>query len=228
MSNIGDRLKELLQKKGLTPYKLSKRTGVSQSTLSRIIKNNSTPNESNLKVIVDFFNIDETWFLTGKNKESLTNTNGNRFIEKEDGSFNITVKLIPFDAYATYTESFDNPTVIEDFEDVTFNVDKYGLGNYKAFRVKGDSMNGGGINDTPDKAMVLARELGKHHWKDGFNASKYGWIILSEVNIFHKDIINSKNGSIICHSRNTSPEYSDFELKLNDIYQIFKVIKRTF
>jgi len=29
-------------------------------------------------------------------------------------------------------------------------------------------------------------------------------------------------------SRNTSPEYSDFTINLNNVYQIFKVIKRTF
>jgi hypothetical protein len=65
---------------------------------------------------------------------------------------------------------------------------------------------------------------------DGFNPTLYGWIILSKHNVFHKDIIglDKENGTIICHSRNKSPEYSDFELDLNEVYQIFKVIKRTF
>lgn len=90
-------------------------------------------------------------------------------------------------------------------------------------------MNGGGIDDTPDKAKVLGRELQKHHWKDGFNHTKYGWIILCKQNIFHKDITDmDAQGNITLHSRNPSPEYSDFQLNLNNVYQIFKVIKRIF
>src|SRR5690606_37251127 len=113
---------------------------------------------------------------------------------------------------------------------MTFNVDRIGRGNYKAFIVKGDSMNGGKINDTPDGAKVLGRELGRHHWKDGFGDTQYGYIILCKKNIFHKDITNYNNetGEITCHSRNSSPEYSDFNISLNDCYQIFKVIKRIF
>lgn len=167
--------------------------------------------------------------LMDRFQKTVTNKNGNEFVLKDDGSYNITVEIIPFMAYSSYLETFENATIHHDFDRATFNVERFGRGNYKAFRTKGDSMNGGGIHDTPDGALVLGRELSKHHWKDGFNSSEYGWIILSTENIFHKDIIDlDKKGNIICHSRNDSPEYSDFELNLNDIYQIFKVIKRTF
>ncbi len=71
MNNIGKRLLYLIESKGLTPYKLHKRTGVSQSVLSRIINKNTNPNESNLKAIVDFFKIDEGWFLTGVENDKV-------------------------------------------------------------------------------------------------------------------------------------------------------------
>ena len=91
-------------------------------------------------------------------------------------------------------------------------------------------MNGGSLNDTPGGALVLAREVGRHLWKSGFHETKYGFIILSKDNIYHKDIIdfNSDTGDIICHSRNPSREFSDFPINLNDVYQIFHVIKRQF
>lgn len=66
MNKIGDRLKQLIEDKGLTPYKVSKRIQVSQATLSRIINKNSTPNESNTKAIVEFFGVSESWLLTGE------------------------------------------------------------------------------------------------------------------------------------------------------------------
>ena len=91
-------------------------------------------------------------------------------------------------------------------------------------------MDGGHILDTQDGAIVLARELQKHHWKDGFRDCDYGWILITHHNILFKDIIdfNANTGEITCHSRNPSPEYSDFQLNLNEVYEIFKVIKRTF
>lgn len=162
--------------------------------------------------------------------EPIYNKNGNKYIELKDHTYDVEVPLIPFTAYASFLESCETGTVNEDFETMTFNVDRVGRGNYKAFITKGDSMNGGRINDTPDGAKVLGRELGKQHWKDGFRDSDYGWIIMCKKNIFHKDIIdyNANTGEVTLHSRNDSPEYSDFQLSLNDCYYIFKVIKRIF
>lgn len=158
----------------------------------------------------------------------LLNTNGNKFSEKPDGSFDIEVSLIPFEAYASYLVSVEEATVHQDFERVVFNVDRYGRGHYQAFKINGNSMNGGSINDVPDGALVLGRELGRHLWKDGFRPADHGFVILSKENIFHKDIIDfdTETGDITCHSRNKSPEYTDFKLNLNDVYQIFRVIKR--
>lgn len=51
---------------GLTPYKVAIRTGISQSTLSRIINKNSIPNESNMDILVKFFGVSEKWLLTGE------------------------------------------------------------------------------------------------------------------------------------------------------------------
>ena len=168
-------------------------------------------------------------FDTEKSK-LIHNKNGNSYREIRDGVYNIEAEVIPFEAYASYAESLETGTVEEDFDTEIFRVDRIGRGNYKAFIVKGDSMNGGGIDDTKDGATVLARELGRQHWKDGFNDTEYGWIILCKENIFHKDIVDydSETGDITLHSRNKSPEYSDFTINLNDCYQIFKVIKRTF
>jgi transcriptional regulator with XRE-family HTH domain len=63
---IGQRITELLEKKGVTAYTLSNETGVSQGTLSRIINKNTKPNASNLKALSDYFEVSQTWLLTGK------------------------------------------------------------------------------------------------------------------------------------------------------------------
>lgn len=216
----GIELKEKRKKLGYSQIKFAELLGVTRKTLG-VYEKSETLSLS----ITNSINT-----VLEKLKEPLINTNGNKFIEKEDGSYNVTVRLVPFDAYASYVETLEDVSVVYEWEEVTFNVDQYGRGNYEAFRTKNDSMNGGSIDDTPSKSLVLGRELGKQHWLDGFQKSKYGWIVICKKSIMHKDItkLNKDDGTITCHSRNSSPEYSDFQLKLNDVYQIFKVIKRTF
>lgn len=57
---------ELLQKHGVTPYKVSKETGVSQSTLSDWKRGVSTPKQDKLKKIADYFGVSLEYLMTGK------------------------------------------------------------------------------------------------------------------------------------------------------------------
>lgn len=159
--------------------------------------------------------------------------NGTTYEELSDGSYLATVDLIPFEAHARYLAD-DTQEHVDDWTKIQFIVDKVGRGNYKGFKTKNDSMfneENPSFFDTPDGALLYCRELGRQHWQDGFNPKKapFGWVILTKQNIILKDIIDfdKTTGEITCHSRNTSPEYQDFKLNLNDVYQIFKVIKRT-
>lgn len=61
---------ELLQKYGVTPYKVSKETGVSQSTLSDWKRGISTPKPDKLQKIADYFGVSLTYLLTGNTTES--------------------------------------------------------------------------------------------------------------------------------------------------------------
>ena len=54
---------KLLQKYGVTPYKVSKETGVSQSTLSDWKRGISTPKPDKLQKIADYFGVPLTYFL---------------------------------------------------------------------------------------------------------------------------------------------------------------------
>ncbi len=158
----------------------------------------------------------------------LQNKNGNTYYMYEDGSVEIEVLNLPFPAYASYIQSyFDETQMMEELTTVRFAVDKVGKGNYMSFDIKGDSMNGGMLDDTPDGAKVLARELGKHLWQS-FRPEKYGYILMTKDNIYHKDIVdyNPDNGKLTLHSRN--PKCEDFTINLNDVYRIFYIIKRTF
>ena len=60
---------------------------------------------------------------------------------------------------SSYKWKYHTINYFEDIEKATFTVDKVGFGNYRAIKVKGDSMNGGKIKETQDGTIVLAREL---------------------------------------------------------------------
>ncbi len=60
---------KLLQKYGVTPYKVSKETGVSQSTLSDWKRGISTPKPDKLQKIADYFGVSLTYLLTGNMEE---------------------------------------------------------------------------------------------------------------------------------------------------------------
>lgn len=256
---IGEKLRKLLEKQGITPYMLADYTGISQSTISRIINKNSKPNASTLKLLANYFKIDPLFLLSDseiiheenllnepsslykikKNDVSVvnideevevfTNKNGIRFFEYPDNTTKIEVIKLPFNAYASYLEAYnDEEKLMNEFSTTTFTVDKVAKGNYMAFCTKNESMNGGGIDDTPGGAEVLAREIGRHLWKSGFHTNKYGFILMTTEAIYHKDIkdYNNETGMILLSSRNPSEE--DFEISINNVYRIFNVIKRTF
>lgn len=207
---------------GLTQKAFGKALGVTLSAVQQWEYGTSNISKSN-EITIEH--------LLQEKAKSYTNKNGNSFTQTTDGQIIIEVPIFPMEAYAKYLDEWTSDAqFFEEYEKITFAVDKIGKGNYLGFRILGDSMNGGRIDDTPAKAIVLGRELQKHHWLDGFSDSQHGWVILTNKNILFKDIIafDKEKATILCHSRNESPEYCDFPLSLNDIYRIFKVIKRTF
>lgn len=160
--------------------------------------------------------------------EVFTNSNGNRFYLYPNGRIEIEVLKVPFPAYASYIECYqDEMNSINGFEYIRFKADHIAKGNYICFVSEGESMNGGMLDDTPGGSEILAREVGRQFW-DNLHSTKYGLIFVTKSGIMHKDIggYNKETGKFTLLSRN--PEHKPFEYSANDVYQIFNVIKRSF
>lgn len=236
-----------------SPSEFAREINVSTSTVTEICKKRTEAGLKPIKGLLDRFSrINPNWLLKGEGvmqvddnshvaepnslyerqlkKGFLKNNNGNYFKELDNGKFKIFVRKLPVRAFGSYLSEFQNLEFINELEEVTFTVDHLGRGKYMSFEVEGDSMNGGGMNDTPEGAELLVRELGNHHWKDGFRESKYGWVIIHTDTVLFKDIkdFNIETGDITCSSRSGLPQHSDFTINLDQVKQIFKVIKRTF
>lgn len=61
----------LLQLNGVTAYKVSKDTGITQSTLSDWKRGRSTPKSENMKKIADYFGVTVDYLMTGNNEEKF-------------------------------------------------------------------------------------------------------------------------------------------------------------
>lgn len=60
---------QLLQKYGVSAYKVAKETGVTQSTLSDWKRGRSTPKTENMKKLADYFNVSLEYLMSGEEKE---------------------------------------------------------------------------------------------------------------------------------------------------------------
>lgn len=167
-------------------------------------------------------------FDDSQEPEILSNSSGNKYFVYPDGTIRIEVLKIPFSAHASYIECYNDIVVCkEDFSTINFKVDHIGRGNYLGFESVGESMWNGGGYDTPSGADMLGREVGQHLWMNGFHKTRYGFVVIAKDGIWHKDITELKeNGTITLSSRN--PDSKPFDYPLNDVLQIFHVIKRSF
>ena len=60
---------ELLQKRGVSTYKVAKDTGIAQSVFSSWKNGISTPKQDKMQKIADYFNVSVEYLITGKEKE---------------------------------------------------------------------------------------------------------------------------------------------------------------
>jgi len=235
----GLELREKRKKLKLSQVELAQKLGISSRTLMKYENGEDIPvskSEFFRRIVTQIENeVDGNEINAGENlhvnepEELLANKNGNVFEQGEDGRYRIYVKKVPVKALGSYPSHFQDADFYEDLQQISFPVDHLGRGKYICFEVQGDSMNGGRIDDTKEGAELLCRELGRHHWKDGFKPSPYGWVIIHKSTVLFKDIknLNLENGDMILGSRSGLPQHQDFTINMNDVRQIWKVIKRT-
>lgn len=246
MSTFGERLSELIESKNITAYKLFKNTGVPQSTISRLLKDSNTPNRSTITPIAEFLKVNITWLLTGEGErfinessaitvndafeiEYLENNNSNSFINLENGQYLMTMPLAEFDVQAGFLDAYQDIDFLKGLNKHSIIVDNPVKGRYVAFRVKGDSMDNGTSDAILQNSIVSTRELQRHLWNDKIRYKDFQyWVIYTTQSKYPllKEIIGHdvERGVITCHSLNDGPDYSDFELSLNDVQALFYVV----
>ena len=236
-----DRLKYLIDRDGITAYRIWKDTSITKGTIANYVDGKTKPNKSNISLLASYFKVSEEWLAEGigdihktdKTWDSdifIVTKAGTKYYEMANGKYRMRVPFIPIKAYAKYVdECRDAEFYGNQYEEFDFVVDKIGHGRYFAFEIKGDSMDDDTKRSLSNGDIVLARELNLEHWRNKLHTDDYpNWIIVLNNTILCKQIIDQDidAGQIVCHSLNQSPEYADFELKLDDICQLCNIVQR--
>lgn len=78
--DVNGRIRELLNERNWTEYKLAKESGLSQSTISNIFKRNTVPSISTLELICKGFGISLSQFFSEGNMVELSEEQRDFFI----------------------------------------------------------------------------------------------------------------------------------------------------
>lgn len=195
---------------------------------------NDLSEKLSLLIINKYKNYSLEWMMSGVKESNiqdiLVNNNGNQFQQLDNGSYLMKVPLIEIDAQAGFADNYNDVEYISEVNTYhSLIVSEPHRGKYLAFRVKGDSMDDGSSESILPLSIVAVRELQRVHWKDKIRYNQFPyWVIAHTESSFPllKKITNHdvNKGIITCHSLNTSPEYKDFELNINEMTALFYVV----
>lgn len=163
--------------------------------------------------------------------ELIKREDSTEFRHLGDDQYLVICPLVEQYAYAGYTAGWSDNVYVDDLPRHTVVMKNLTLGVYRAFEVRGDSMDDGLRGSFADGNILTGRKLYQKHWRNKLHIHKYKYFILvTTEGIQIKQIIEHRveEGVIVCHSLNPDKKkYPDFELSLADVREIYYVKART-
>ena len=231
----GKALSQWLEDNGLSVSDMADRAGVTRQTVYYHIRKKSIDSGFKEKLSKAGFDISELSvkpFVNPLREESVFRTG---MLEEPGGDLrpvNLAEKAIMYVplvnkyAYAGYLSGFGDAEYINSLPIVPMIADREGRGNYVAFEVKGDSMDDGSRHSYEQGDIIICRQIAPHHWQSKLHIHKYDFVIVHRTDgVLLKKIMahDTTAGTLTLHSLN--PLYDDFTIALDDVAQLFNVIK---
>ena len=88
-----ERFEQLLQKRGVTPYKVSKETGVTQTSLSNWKSGRNTPSAKTLQKMADYFGVTVGYLMGTEEEEPNATDKENNPIVLDDDALELLEEL---------------------------------------------------------------------------------------------------------------------------------------
>lgn len=210
MKKYNERLNQLIDNKGVTPYYLSQMTKVSQATISRLRSDETAkPSISTNKKIADYFNVNADWLLTGDGDMTEANTYNNLLDNAEQALY--TVPLLPISAQGGALNEFVASVKDSDCERIISPISGVDF----AITVSGDSM----APEYPSGSQILIKRINERAFIDWGKTYVLDTCNGTVIKILYP---SENKGKVTCKSIN--PSYPSFDISLTDIYGIYRVL----
>lgn len=237
METISQRLIHLLDKKGITIYNLSERTGIAQSTLGRIKNKNAKPNKENRKTIADFFGVTVEWLIYGEEKNDVAANNligddfrtiehnGVKYIELPEGK---KVAMLPYVDVNMYSYFANNPDSVSKLPYYPYHTVDFLFTKLMAFRMNDDSMESNNCHTIKRGAVLVANEVNEKTWRmEALYNGSHCFVVISKGLLLIRSLsYNDGDDYVTLHAKNEL--YSDSKVLIKDIDRLYKVqLKQT-
>ncbi|MBR9854057.1 MAG: helix-turn-helix transcriptional regulator [Algicola sp.] len=231
-------IKQLRRKNNISQSQLGEEIGVSLRTIQLYERKDANIPIKNLTKIAEYFGLTIAELYMHEvndmgeayTKRQPFTKHGSVFYPLEHGKYLVMAPLVLVEWHKKYIETFHNSSLSNPFQG-GFVIDFLTEEPHRIFEVSGDSMNDGTFNSIPNKAYVLGLEMKKESFtrnKQGFWNQAYILVCVDRIICKQLTGFNKTNNSFLCHNLNTSPEFKDFELPLDDVLQVFKIAKKQF
>lgn len=228
-------LKQLRRKKKINQTDLAKAVGVSLRTIQLYEKKDANIPIKNLTKIAQYFDISIAELYS---HESLNETEeeydaiehldkGHTIAKLAPGKYLILAPLVLSELYGKFSKQYAKKVFVHTLPRTGFVLDRVSVAQYIAFEISNDSMDDGSLKSIPVKAIVLGKLI-PHEKLQGHIKTNLGSpsILVYKGNVMCKIIgdYHKRNKTMVCKSLKDSPEYTDFEIKIKEIEQLYTII----
>lgn len=244
----GEKFKNFLKNSKVSVIEAGKMLGVARNTVYQYFRTDNLTREVVTNIITSFNTTEQEVFGVSESSAPIRHINqnardlgnpsiydddgDNKFTEISPGRYRMGVELVPVHAQAGYLTGYADKEYIEELPKHYITVDRYVRGKYRAFEISGDSMDNGNIKEAmPDGTIATGREVKRDLWCSKFHNHQWpNWIFVHVTEgIVAKQIAKQCLDTGIITLRSLNPDkdrYPDFDVNINDIIQIYNVVKR--
>ena len=229
-------LKQLRRKKNINQTDLANAIGVSLRTVQLYEKKGANIPIKNLTKIAHYFDLTIADLYAHEVKEDdlqyqiLDSSAGiNQHITAiRKGKYLVKVPLVSKESQNQYGMHYEDDDYIKDLPQISFVINEPTEAVYRAFEITNDTMANGRQGGIPNGAIVLGKLIDTKKLEPLTIKQYSAWVFLYKQSILCKSIIawNKKDRTMRCHSLNLSPEYADFEVAIQDVKQLFAIVRK--
>ena len=220
---LQDRIRQYAESKGLNPKSFETIVGLSNGAFAKLGDN--TRRSTIDRISIAFPDLNQTWLLTGEGDMLVESPpvsaaplregrHGASKVPLADVGNDYTTWLLPQSAIGGSLSGFaTDGVVLQNCEKVISPI----KGVDFAISVYGESM----APEYPSGSRVLIKKINPDifiDWGKVYVLDTSNGVIIKEV------IVSPKEGCIRCHSINPDPKYADFDVPMDEVYGMYRVL----